>query len=180
MKTYHLKIATSEDAAHLASLWSRTFIQAYRTVHTRKNIDVYCRHNFTHEQAQAALSDPSIHCVISTQDGQPCGFYTLKDTPCPHSLDGTSAELKQIYILSSEYGAGLGRLLFEDAMKALTARSIEWMWLSVSDKNTRAQAFYDKLNFKTIGTGPRFEVGTDRLTSTVLAKSISRLAVDSI
>ena len=83
-------------------------------------------------------------------------------------LDGESSELKQIYILSSEYGTGLGKFLFESASEVARNAGRKWLWLSVSDINYRAQAFYKKLDFQSIGPGSAFEVGTDQLSSTIM------------
>lgn len=100
----------------------------------------------------------------------------IKDNACPAALEGKSVELKQIYVLESGYGQGLGKLLFKDAMKAARGLNAHWLWLSVSDINHRAQAFYKKLGFEVAGTGPTFNVGSDRLTSTVMTKRVKSTA----
>lgn len=87
-------------------------------------------------------------------------------------LGEASMELKQIYILAHHYGTGLGRQLYNDAIKRAQGMGKTWLWLSVSDINDRAKSFYAKLGFEAVGAGPTFEVGTDRLTSTTLAKRI--------
>lgn len=46
------------------------------------------------------------------------------------------------------------------------------LWLCVSDANERAQRFYQKLGFKLLSPGPTLEVGTDHLSSTILALNI--------
>lgn len=149
-----------------------TFRQAYENVHTPENIDTYCAENFTVEQAKTQLYQKQIMCKIAYKDQSPVGFYTLNFKACPFSLGGSSAELKQIYILKREFGTGLGRELFDDAVDTFKVQNIEWMWLSVSDWNTRAQDFYKKLEFEKLGCGPTFEVGTDRLPSSILGKRI--------
>jgi hypothetical protein len=47
-----------------------------------------------------------------------------------------------------------------------------WIWQSVSDRNRRAQSFYRKLAFEPLGAGPVLDVGSDRLTSTIMARAI--------
>lgn len=167
---YRLNPATLDDADTLSALWVETFTQAYDGVHSPENLEAYCRANFTLEKARAALLDPYTTCFISSRDATPIGFYLLKQAPCPHPLSGPSAELKQIYILASEYGKGLGAQLFAHAMETLAVQSTDRVWLSVSDINHRALAFYKKLGFEAMGAGPTFEVGSDRLTSTVLVR----------
>lgn len=168
----NLKHIGPNNANQLANLWVETFKQAYEGVHTPENILAYCEENFTPAQAKAALSDPKTECVIAYKGTNPVGFSLLSHHDCPVILDGPSSELKQIYILANQYGTGLGRTLYESAIKSLRDQNREWVWLCVSDINHRAKAFYQKLEFTAIGTGPIFEVGTDRLSSTIMAKSI--------
>lgn len=170
---YDLTIATFEDAGILAKLWVDTFTQAYDKVHTPENIQTYCQNNFTVELAKKHLLDEKVTCVFSRKSVQVNGFYLIKEVECPILLGENSIELKQIYILSSEYGLGLGKMLYDDVMKTVQKRSIKWLWLSVSDINFQAQSFYKKLNFNAIGKGPEFEVGSDKLTSTIMAKRVS-------
>ena len=65
--------------------------------------------------------------------------------------------------------SGLGKTLFEVACDTVRSAGHQWMWLCVSDINERAKAFYKKHAFEPVGPGPVFEVGSDRLTSTVMA-----------
>lgn len=100
------------------------------------------------------------------------GFYLVKHHACPIALEGRSSELKQIYTLSSEYGSGVGKLLFEDCVQRIRENQASWVWLAVSNINYRAQAFYLKLGFEAIGDGPTLSVGADQLTSTIMKLNI--------
>jgi len=167
---YRINIASIESASILSKLWKDTFSQAYKDVHTPENIQAYCTINFSIEMAISELKNNKVICKIATLDDDAVGFYLLKEHDCPVPLDGSSTELKQIYILSNHFGKGLGKMLFEDAMQSIKQNGRGHVWLCVSDINYRAKAFYNKLGFKAVGTGPIFVVGSDRLTSTVLAK----------
>ena len=156
-------------------MWADTFSQAYADMHSAENIEAYCAANFSEAAAIEILDDTGSVCKMITVDETPMGFYVLKLKACPIVLSGRSAELKQIYLLANGYGQGFGRSLFEDAIGELRARKMDWIWLSVSDANHRAQSFYKKLGFIKQGRGPIFHVGTDHLTSSILAKSLSSI-----
>lgn len=170
---FELKQAGPDDYLTLANIWVETFQQAYGGVHTQANIDAYCADNFSEAKASAVLSTPSAQCMFSYSEGKVSGFYILQDVPCPASLTGKSVELKQIYILQTAYGSGLGKYLFDDACASAKSFDAVWMWLAVSDINHRAQSFYRKLDFMRVGVGPQLIVGTDRLNSSLLAKTLS-------
>ena len=87
--------------------------------------------------------------------------------------DGNSSELKQLYIRGSAYGSGVGPDLFDEACRIVRAAGRRWLWLAVSDKNFRAQAFYNRRKLQKLAPGPVFEVGSDRLTSTIMALDLN-------
>ena len=161
-----------EYADDLAALWALTFKQAYRSVHSEANLQSYCDVNFTLDAARKSLSDPKVQCTVAFREEAAVGYSLLNHRPCPIPVDAESSELKQIYIVESEYGSGLGKYLFDGAVKKARAFGSACIWLSVSDFNHRAPAFYRKLAFNSLGDGPTFEVGSDRLTSTIMARDI--------
>ena len=161
-----------ESSDELVHLWVETFTQAFEDVHSSENIRAYCSKNFTVEAAMELLSSDQTVCIIASRNAQPVGYYVVKHHQCPMELDGESSELKQIYILSGEYGTGLGKSLFDSASEVARSAGRQWLWLCVSDTNYRAQAFYKKLDFKSIGPGPVLEVGTDQLSSTIMVCSL--------
>ena len=165
---YAFRAAGMESVDTLIRLWGETFTQAYDTIHTPENIRAYCAQNYSTEDAIAVLSSDQFDCTLVYRENIPVGYYILKHQPCPTQLDGNSYELKQIYILSSEYGNGLGKMLFGHALDVTRQASCRWLWLCVSDSNHRAQKFYKKLKFKPIAPGPILEVGTDKLSSTIM------------
>jgi len=166
---FELQIVGPEHSDQLVKLWVETYRQAYEDVHSSKNIAAYCEANFTLESASVELSNPQTACCIGSRGSDPRGFYVVKHHSCPIPVDSESSELKQIYVLAKEYGTGLGRLLYEHAIECVRAAGSNWVWLSVSDINYRAQAFYQKLGFEQLGPGPLFEVGSERLTSSIMA-----------
>ena len=163
---------TPNDADTLTWIWRETFQQAYADVHAPADLDTYCAANFSLNQAVARLNDPKSLCYGGYVKGQIAGYYRVDIAACPYPLTAPSAELKQIYILSAHYGAGIGRALYDHALESLRAEGIAAVWLAVSDINYRAQAFYAKLGFQAKGKGPSFQVGKDTLTSQILARLI--------
>jgi ribosomal protein S18 acetylase RimI-like enzyme len=169
---YKIHRIGSESSSVLSKLWKDTFAQAYSDVHSADNIDAYCRNNFSTNTAISELGSDNVICKIAMAETAAVGFYLLKEHNCPVPLEGRSTELKQIYILSSHYGQGLGSMLYDDAINTMHQSGSQYVWLCVSDINHRAQSFYKKREFTLVGSGPTFEVGSDRLTSSMMVKRI--------
>jgi ribosomal protein S18 acetylase RimI-like enzyme len=100
------------------------------------------------------------------------GYYIVRHRRCPVNLDGDASELKQLYVLSSEYGSGLGKALLAHALAVIRDAGRSWVWLCVADRNLRAQAFYRKHGFRPAGPGPVLAVGSDRLPSTIMVRRL--------
>ena len=164
--------ANSTHAAEFVELWETTFKQAYSNVHSPDNIEQYCKAKFTTNNALDTLADKNTICAFYHRNEQPIGFYILVHHECPFPLAGKSSELKEIYVLADAYGSGAGRAMLEDACKVAGSVNAKWIWLAVADQNIRAQSFYDKTGFTKVGPGPIFEVGAERLTSTIVTRQI--------
>lgn len=170
-QTTTLKIIGTESANILSSLWQRTFQEAYFDIHSQEDIEQYCHDNYSPAAALELLDDPAVLCKLAYRQQTPIGLYILKQQDCPLVSECDAIELKQLYLLSSEYGRGLANVMFHDLLKTARMQNIGTIWLSVSDKNRRAQAYYSKLGFQRLGKGPTFQVGNDRLISSILSLS---------
>jgi ribosomal protein S18 acetylase RimI-like enzyme len=170
-----LRRASPEEAELLARLWRATFEEAYRDRHAPPDISAYCAANMKVEQAQTVLSDGLHVCTLGLRGSAATGYTTVKNHACPVALDGASAELKQLYVLPSEFGAGMARALLDDAIETVRTWGASYAWLAVADSNTRAQAFYRKHGFAAVGAGPTFEVGAEAVSSTLMARRVEPL-----
>lgn len=169
---FEINLMEPGQAAQLAELQALTFKQAYSDVHSPEDIEAYCLAHYTAKFAEIDLASQGTVCCVGLLDSEPSGYYMVKHQASPVALDLKSSELKQIYVLSSAYGSGLGRALYDHALAAIRSTGNQWVWLCVSDINHRAQAFYKKLGFALIGTGPVLEIGKDRLSSSILAHEL--------
>ncbi len=161
-----------EAAAELSALCMKSFAEAYRGVHSELAIKAYCDEQYAIDQVRAHLCDPAVTYRVAYREGQAVGFLMTRDEACSVPLPGGSLELKQVYVRASEFGSGLGQRLLADALHQTSTAGKAWLWLSVSDLNDRAKAFYMKHAFQAVGIGPVFRVGEDRLSSTLMARKV--------
>jgi ribosomal protein S18 acetylase RimI-like enzyme len=153
-------------------LQSVTFRQAYSDVHSAEDIEAYRRNNYTIEKAVAVLDSGDTACCVGLIDSEPSGYYIVKHQASSVAPELDSSELKQIYIINSAYGSGLGGALYDHALETIRSAGNRSVWLCVSDINHRAQSFYKKLGFKLAGIGPALEVGEEKLSSSILINEV--------
>lgn len=185
-----LKNDSIDAVTLLSQLSCDTFLQAYKNVHSDKDMQEYCAQYYSRDAIRKFLLPDSVQAVVAF-DNQSCqakdenagdgaaGYYSLNHQPCPYLTDHQrysqkvkSTELKQIYILSNFYGLGLGDKLFQHALDEAKKNQSYYLWLCVSDKNVRAQSFYLKRGFHRSCSGPTLKVGEDTLSSSVMLLSL--------
>jgi len=168
-----LKKVGIESVELLGELLRSSFVEAYHDVHTKENIDTYFAQYYNNKVLGNTIEDPSYDIFFAHKDSKAVGVLVLHHHHCPLRPALKASELKQLYVLSSEYGTGLGKYLMEQSYKIVSDLNNEWIWLCVSDLNYRAQRFYQKMNFERIGEGPILTVGTDQLTSSVMLRQLT-------
>lgn len=157
-----------ESANLLSELSVKTFTEAYKELHSQANLEAYCNEHYSMASMESLLNQNNTEVIVAFNVSEPAGFYIIKHHRCPHELEVKSTELKQIYVLSSFFGSGLGIKLFDSAVIQAKNNRSEALWLCVSDTNYRAQSFYNKLGFARVGDGPDLTVGDEVLTSSIL------------
>ena len=60
-------------------------------------------------------------------------------------------EVQRIYVLKEYHGQGVGKALFEKALRIAESGDFDWAWLGVWEKNHKAQHFYKHYGFEKFG-----------------------------
>jgi len=119
---------------------------AYKGVHSAENTRAFCEANYSVDAAETLLSDPTVAGAVAFRTRSALDLHLVK-----HQL---------------------GKALFDDFIQCVRNAGGPWIWLSVLDLNHRAKSFCRKLAFAQLGTGPVFEIGSDQLMSTIMAREI--------
>lgn len=98
-----------------------------------------------------AALDPTYVVLVARVGGEPCGFVRIH----PRGVAG-SPYVASIAVAPEARGRGLGTTLL-DAAEARDPAA-RWMFLCVSDFNTRARALYERRGYRVVGTLPDYVV----------------------
>ena len=165
---------SENSAVELSRLCSTSFAEAYQGVNSAADIKAYCEKSYALEKIKANLGNPDVIYTMAYREKKAVGFSMIQNQVCPITLNGNAVELKQIYVLASEFGTGLGKQLLDEVIRCAREQNKNWIWLSVSDLNTGAQSFYRKHGFESVGAAPILEVGSARLHATVMKLEVLR------
>jgi ribosomal protein S18 acetylase RimI-like enzyme len=165
-----IRPATPGDAAALADFGARTFRDTFEADNTPENLALYLASSYGAEIQATELRNPKILTLLAEHDGELAGFAQLREGPAPPSIGGgASIELWRFYVGQAWQGRGIAQELMAVAGEAAVGRGAATMWLSVWERNHRAQAFYRKSGFEDRGER-EFILGADRQTDRIMAK----------
>lgn len=165
-----IRLAEESDAEALYALAKRTFIETYEKDNSPENMAVYLAETFAPEKQLQEIRDPNRIIALGWSGDQPIGFFHLLKCPPHPSVKGPKPiELLRLYLDLGWQGRGAGAALLQEAMKTASGQGYQTMWLTVWERNFKAQKFYEKYGFATVGTS-EFAVSTDIQTDLVMAR----------
>ncbi len=168
-----IRHATFADSALLAELGARTFSETFATDNSQENMATYLSGAFGPEKQAAELADPASLFLIAEIDGQPAGYARLYAGEPMEGVTGTRpVELVRIYVSSEWIGQGVGPALMQACLNEARTRDHDTIWLSVWERNPRAQAFYRKWGFDKVSTHI-FPLGDDPQTDWIMQRPIN-------
>lgn len=150
-----------EDAALLSELGARTFSDTFAADNTPEDLATYLETSFSVAQQTAELQDPASTFLIAEVDGRAAGYAKLHDGKPEKEIEGPKPiELVRLYVSREWLGRGIGEQLMRACLGEARQAGHQTIWLGVWERNARAQAFYRKWNFRTVGEH-MFQLGSD-------------------
>jgi diamine N-acetyltransferase len=172
MNVFTIRKAAADDTALLAELSALTFKSAYRSQLTDKELDYYVASTFSLDMIQGELNDPACKFLLAYEGDSAVGYAMLRTGDPPDSVtESKPVELARIYLTEDVIGKGYGTTLMEACLQAAKEDGHETIWLGVWEKNERAIRFYEKWDFKMVGS-IEFEFGDEVQTDLVMVRSI--------
>jgi len=174
METAELTIrrATLDDAVLLAELGAKTFSDTFAADNTPEDMAAYLAAAFGPTQQAAELTDPHCVALIAEKDSVAIGYALLRTHAAPDCITGHQpVELVRLYVAQESIGSGVGAMLMQSCIDEARTIGFDTLWLGVWEHNQRAQKFYLKWDFQTVGTHA-FQLGTDTQTDYLMQRGL--------
>lgn len=172
MNDVTIRRGTVEDAGLLSELAARTFSETFAADNTPEDLAEYIATSFNVTRLTAELEDPASTFLIAEIDGSAAGYARLHDSEPEKCIEGPNpVELVRLYVLREWLGRGVGEQLMRACLDAARQAGHETIWLGVWERNGRAQAFYQKWNFRTVGEHV-FPLGSDLQRDIVMERAL--------
>lgn len=151
--------ATPSDAAALAELGARTFIDAFGAQNRPEDMEAYVKATYGVEQQLREIDDT----LVVEDDGALVAFAQLYRSDSPYG----DVELGRFYVDRGHHGRGIAQTLMDAVLAAARNLGARKLWLGVWEYNPRAIRFYEKCGFVDVGAHP-FRIGNDVQTDRVM------------
>jgi len=156
-----IRRGTLADVDLLSEFGASTFSDTFAADNTPEDLAEYLATSFNVAQQTAELEDPACTFLIAEVDGQAAGYAMLHDGEPEKGVEGANPiELVRLYVSRDWLGRGIGEQLMRACVDEARQAGHETLWLGVWERNARAQAFYRKWNFRTVGEH-MFQLGSD-------------------
>lgn len=156
-----IRKGTIDDAVLLSELGARTFSETFAADNTPEDLHAYLTTSFSVAQQTAELEDSASTFLIAEVEEHAAGYAKLHDGKPEQGVEGAKPiELVRLYVLREWLGRSVGAELMRACLEEARQAGHDTIWLGVWERNARAQAFYRKWNFQTVGEHV-FQLGSD-------------------
>jgi len=148
MTNLKIKKVTLNDLKQLQNIARQTFYETFIAVNTEENVNKYLDESFSEAKLTAELNDLNSEFYFATNNDYIIGYLKLNFGLSQTELkDHKAMEIERIYVIQEFHGKKAGQLLFDKAVEIAGQKNVEYIWLGVWEKNTRAITFYRKNGF---------------------------------
>ncbi len=159
-----IRRAKCDDAALLADLGTRTFIETFGHLYRPADLAAYLAEAHSPAAWAQWLADPAVAIWLASlgsfDPGAPVGYLAAGPCKLPVPvLESRAGEIRRLYLLGAVQNRGIGRQLMAVALDWLAVVDYRPLYVGVWSENFGAQRFYARYGFVKIGEYD-FPVGT--------------------
>lgn len=148
MHNLYILSAHTGDLEHLKTVGRATFLETFAADNTAENMQKYLEERFSTDQLYEELTDENSEFYLSWLDSEVVGYMKLNFSLAQtEAMQEDAMEIERIYVLQAFQGKKVGQLLLKEAIQIAKRANVEYVWLGVWEKNTRAIHFYKKNGF---------------------------------
>jgi ribosomal protein S18 acetylase RimI-like enzyme len=167
-----IRICNMTDSEELKQIGKKTFDETFRSQNKEENIEEYLKVAFTSKRMVEELENPNSYFYFIYFKEELAGYLKVNIGEAQtEAIEGSNIEIERIYILKKFQKQGLGKKLYNQAIKIAKELKVENIWLGVWEKNENAIQFYKKLGFNKIDEHG-FYLGDEKQIDFIMLKEL--------
>lgn len=165
---------TSNDLSALQKLSRETFLDTFAWGNTPENMQYYLDTSFADEKLMQEINAADSEFYFAQHYNKPIGYLKINlGQSQTEVLEGNGLEIERIYVIKEFHGKKIGQLLFNKALQLATEKNIDYLWLGVWEKNSKAITFYEKNGFVPFSRHI-FKLGVDEQTDILMKRVLKK------
>lgn len=161
----------SIDSQLLSVLFKTVYIETYGTEGVTLEFANFIQNQFSPERIESNILNDSCDLWVAQYNNNPIGVIQVDYNKQAPINNFSAPEINKLYVLRNFFGKGVGQNLMNLAEKGITEKGYNSSWLWVLNSNSRANQFYLKQGYKSIGTAD-FIMETNTYTNNVMLKHL--------
>ena len=144
--------AQETDIPALSNLCADTFRETFSHDNTEEELQAFFDEAYNHDVLKRELDHDESETYLAYVDDVLAGYLKVNwgGAQTERKLEN-AFEVQRIYVLKVYQGYGVGRALFDKAMRIAESGDFAWAWLGVWEQNYKAQHFYKHYGFEKFG-----------------------------
>lgn len=168
-----IRRAELSELDFLRAFAERSFRITYEAQNDPQAFNDYCAEAFALEKIRAEMEDPQSEYYFACRGDERVAYLKFNFDRHPLGLESQrTMQVQRIYIDPAYQGQGLGRLLLDFAQQRAADANLDWLWLSVWQKNPPTVAFYEHCGFEIFGVEV-FPLGSDPQPDWLMRRRVS-------
>lgn len=147
----HITPATTSDILLIQELTSKIWPQTYAAIISKDQIE-YMMEMMYSEPSLIKQFTEGCNYILIHENEKAIGFASYQQQ------DATIYKLDKIYILKSQQGKGIGKLVIDYILDTIKNKGGGLLKLQVNRQNINAKLFYERIGFKVIDEA-NFDIG---------------------
>lgn len=146
-----LRKANHADASSIAAISIEVWVGTYLKKGVTSVFADYALSQFTTQNMQTLIEDPSQYILVSQNEEGIDGFIRLSANSPDPVTGGADMEIATFYVQPRHHGKGIGKRLLSAAFAHCRDAGAQALWLATNAENAPAIAFYRAQGFRQIG-----------------------------
>ena len=144
--------AQETDIPALSKLCADTFRETFSHDNTEEELQAFFEVAYNHDVLKCELTHDESETYLAYVDDVLAGYLKVNWGAAQTERELENAfEVQRLYVLKEYHGQGVGKALFEKALRIAESGGFDWAWLGVWEKNYKAQHFYKHYGFEKFG-----------------------------
>jgi ribosomal protein S18 acetylase RimI-like enzyme len=136
------------DLNKLQDIGRKTFIETFSEENTEEDMRKYLEEEFSSDKLTNELNNQYSEFYFAEFETNVIGYLKVNYAQAQTEIkDKNSLEIERIYVSKEYHGKKIGQILVDKALQIAKQNTLNYLWLGVWEKNTRAIHFYKKNGF---------------------------------